>query len=41
MQLQWALVGSLSELVLVCMYVCLSVTIEIQYMGLCIVYLPF
>ena len=37
-----AVVGPWSEVVLVCMYVCMSVTgLRLKYTGLCIVYVPF
>ena len=42
MQAQRALVGPQSEVVLVCMYVCLFVTgLQLKYTGLCIVYVLF
>ena len=42
MQAQRALVGPQSEVVLVCMYVCMFVTgLRLKYTGLCIVYVPF
>ena len=42
MQAWRALVGTWSEVVFVCMYVCLSVTgLRLKYTGLCIVYIPF
>ena len=43
-QARRALVGPQSEVVLVCLFVCLSVTglrLKYMYTGLCIVYVPF